>query len=80
MVYIRQLCLLLLNIFLFLLLVDCEVSSWQPDAECTVTIGIGEQVFTRYITVQPVGTGEPCPELSHVVPCYIPPCPGKTFL
>lgn len=57
--------------------IDCEVSRWQPASECSVTIGLGEQTFARYVIVYPQGDGEPCPELNVTVPCSLRQCPRK---
>eukprot|EP01060_Flectonema_neradi_P009552 TRINITY_DN167_c0_g1_i3.p1 TRINITY_DN167_c0_g1~~TRINITY_DN167_c0_g1_i3.p1 ORF type:complete len:614 (+),score=130.17 TRINITY_DN167_c0_g1_i3:78-1844(+) len=55
--------------------VDCEVSEWSSWSDCDATCGGGSQTRTRTITVDPVGNGAACPDLSETQSCNTDPCP-----
>ena len=57
-------------------MIDCEVSDWVDKGECTVSCGGGQQLQTRYVTVEPAHGGQICPEAyEQYVPCSVEPCP-----
>merc|ERR1719440_1092876 len=59
-----------------LYMIDCEVSAWEDKGECTVTCGGGQQLQTRYVTIEPAHGGQICPEAyEQYVPCSEDPCP-----
>eukprot|EP01013_Petalomonas_cantuscygni_P015357 TRINITY_DN3164_c0_g1_i1.p1 TRINITY_DN3164_c0_g1~~TRINITY_DN3164_c0_g1_i1.p1 ORF type:complete len:6949 (+),score=1286.42 TRINITY_DN3164_c0_g1_i1:147-20993(+) len=57
--------------------VDCKVGEWADSGVCSVECGNGTVTQKRPVTVQPAGTGKPCPELTQVVPCVRPTCPAE---
>jgi hypothetical protein len=53
---------------------NCEVSDWQPWADCNAGCGDGFQVRTRTITITKLGYGMDCPPLVETKSCRID-CP-----
>jgi hypothetical protein len=55
---------------------DCEVSEWYDEGECSLTCGTGEQLQKRHVTQEPANGGEPCPEdFERTLPCNEDFCP-----
>merc|ERR1719428_1383158 len=55
---------------------DCEVSEWKDEGDCTVTCGGGQQLQKRHVTREPANGGEPCPEeFERTLPCNEDFCP-----
>jgi len=48
--------------------VDCEMSAWVADGDCSVTCGNGTQLHTRSVVTQPVN-GRRCPRSRRMVVC-----------
>jgi len=55
---------------------DCEVSGWKPQGECSKSCGGGVQMMQRYIMREPVRNGKPCGELHKEVVCNQEECPS----
>jgi hypothetical protein len=56
--------------------IDCEVSAWENEGDCTTSCGVGAQRQTRYITVNSDHGGVECPsDMEQDVPCNVDPCP-----
>merc|ERR1719428_16730 len=55
---------------------DCEVSEWYDEGDCTLTCGGGQQLQKRHVTREPANGGEPCPEeFERTLPCNEDFCP-----
>jgi hypothetical protein len=55
---------------------DCEVSEWADEGDCTLTCGGGQQLQKRHVTREPANGGEPCPEeFERTLPCNEDFCP-----
>jgi hypothetical protein len=55
---------------------DCLVSEWYNEGECSVTCGGGQQLQKRHVTREPANGGDPCPEnFERFIPCNEDFCP-----
>jgi hypothetical protein len=55
--------------------IDCELSSWNSWASCSVTCGTGDHSRTRTITRHPAAGGKACNTLRETESCFDDHCP-----
>ena len=74
-------CSITIAIDFVLYLVNCQTTAWGDWSGCSSTCGSpGRQTRDRQISVHPVGTGQPCGNLTQTKSCSPPPCTtGKLF-
>ena len=61
--------------------VDCEVSEWEEEGDCSESCGGGDQKETRQITVAALHGGAECPsDLERVIACNEHACPQDCIL
>ena len=57
---------------------DCVLSDWEPEGECSKPCGGGELSWARLVEVPATNGGEQCEGgLSETRPCNVDPCPGE---
>ena len=55
--------------------VNCEVSEWRNEGNCSATCGGGTQLQVRDITQEPLHGGRECGPLNRNIPCNTQECP-----
>lgn len=66
--------LIILFLFKYLTVVDCQVSPWGPWSDCDAECGSGTMSRTRTIQVQPENGGRHCPSLQQRRGCQVSNC------